>query len=543
MSDLIQNQNNETTNGSRKKSWCAEDCTKHIDLLKNEAGILTSMVDSQRHLLKPTDHNPQPNDLPPPIAALAGNLGERHVIVIIGLPCVGKTFTASRIQRYLRSFHGADCRRFDVCEYERQQENIEQREESFIGGEDGDTDRAEGRLLRDVHHFLGEEDTAAEVHMKVEVGELDDVRKKHVDSGRVAVIYASDCTQVLGNRWSGGSKEGRRWIQDQLQGVYSGLRVKLIFVEIICTNQESMKENLLQVAQAQESDPVAVNDIVAQWEGRVAAFRRVYVSMQNDGTEDDLSYIKVINYGQKVVTNKMHGYLQMRIVQFVSNIHTKPHVVYLSRHGQSEYNRLGKLGGNPGLTDSGDEYATNLAEFANENICHDSEGNTIPARLWTSSLQRTIDTARHIAHPVICGGAWQQMSNRVYRNLDEIFAGEYEGMTYDDIEKMYNGEATLRKMDKIGYRYPRGESYFDLIARLDPLIHELESYKEPILIVSHQATLRIIFSYLMGIDREHAPKQSIPLHTVLKITYGGTMECKLEQFPLGPGVDEIKSAF
>jgi broad specificity phosphatase PhoE len=41
-------------------------------------------------------------------------------------------------------------------------------------------------------------------------------------------------------------------------------------------------------------------------------------------------------------------------------------------------------------------------------------------------------------------------------------------------------------MDKIGYRYPRGESYFDLIARLDPLIHELESYSQPILVVSHQ---------------------------------------------------------
>jgi 6-phosphofructo-2-kinase/fructose-2,6-biphosphatase 2 len=47
-------------------------------------------------------------------------------------------------------------------------------------------------------------------------------------------------------------------------------------------------------------------------------------------------------------------------------------------------------------------------------------------------------------------------------------------------------EASLRKMDKIGYRYPRGESYFDLIARVDPLVHELESYQEPVLIVSHQ---------------------------------------------------------
>merc|ERR1712217_734512 len=75
--------------------------------------------------------------------------------------------------------------------------------------------------------------------------------------------------------------------------------------------------------------------------------------------------------------------------------------------------------------------------------------------------------------------------------------------------------------DKLGYRYPRGESYFDLIARLDALMQELESYREPLLLISHQATLRMIYAYLMGIDRREAPKIEIPLHTVMKITYEG----------------------
>lgn len=44
--------------------------------------------------------------------------------------------------------------------------------------------------------------------------------------------------------------------------------------------------------------------------------------------------VQLINFGQKVITNNMHGYLPMRIVQFLSNIHTKPHSIYLSRHGQ-----------------------------------------------------------------------------------------------------------------------------------------------------------------------------------------------------------------
>ena len=35
-------------------------------------------------------------------------------------------------------------------------------------------------------------------------------------------------------------------------------------------------------------------------------------------------------------------------------------------------------------------------------------------------------------------------------------------------------------------RYPRGESYTDLIARLEPIAHEMERQREPLLIVAHQ---------------------------------------------------------
>ena len=41
--------------------------------------------------------------------------------------------------------------------------------------------------------------------------------------------------------------------------------------------------------------------------------------------------MQLINYGQKVITNNMQGYLPMRIVQFLSNFHTKPHSIYISK--------------------------------------------------------------------------------------------------------------------------------------------------------------------------------------------------------------------
>jgi len=272
---------------------------------------------------------------------------------------------------------------------------------------------------------------------------------------------------------------------------------------------------------------------MAAAEAQMREYKQTYTTLQSDGSEDDLSYVVMTNYGEKVLTNRMNSFFRMRLVQFLSSLQPSLHTVYLTRHGQSEYNVLGKIGGNPPLSKLGEGYSTNLAKFCAEHIQKNAQGQPVRARLWTSSLQRTIHTAEKIPHPPL-GEGWIQMLPRVYRNLDEIYAGEYEGLTYKQIEETFAAEADLRKQDKIGYRYPRGESYYDIIARLDPVMHELETHSDPLLIVSHQATLRIVYSYLMGMDRRIAPKQTIPLHTVIKIEYDPWHESHEERFELGP---------
>ena len=211
-----------------------------------------------------------------------------------------------------------------------------------------------------------------------------------------------------------------------------------------------------------------------------------------------------------------------RIVQFLANMHNTVHSIYLTRHGQSEYNRMCKIGGDSPLSPAGEEYARALAEFAAETICKDENGANVRARLWTSSLKRTIMTAKYIPHPKLVQkdglGEWVQMAPRMMRNLDEIYAGVCDGMTYQEIESTYPEEYAMRKEDKLGYRYPRGESYLDVISRLDPLVHELESYSEPVLIVGHQGVLRLIYAYFTGKPRESCPRLSIPLNTVIKLT-------------------------
>ena len=71
-----------------------------------------------------------------------------------------------------------------------------------------------------------------------------------------------------------------------------------------------------------------------------------------------------------------------------------------SRHGQSAYNAIGKIGGDSDLTPEGNAYAQRLAEFTEKVITRNEAGEEIPARLWTSTMKRTCQTAQYIEHPV-----------------------------------------------------------------------------------------------------------------------------------------------
>lgn len=166
------------------------------------------------------------------------------------------------------------------------------------------------------------------------------------------------------------------------------------------------------------------------------------------------------------------------------NLHTLPRTFYLTRHGQSEYNLLGKIGGDSGLTPAGVEYARRLANFAKEHIAkiHDEESGQQqedskdgkppvpkerPCRLWTSTLRRTKETAQFIEHNSFEHtwdngetGEWVQFRRMPRRNLDELYAGVCDGMTYKEIEQVFPEEFARRQQDKLAYRYPRGKKTY-----------------------------------------------------------------------------------
>jgi broad specificity phosphatase PhoE len=103
-------------------------------------------------------------------------------------------------------------------------------------------------------------------------------------------------------------------------------------------------------------------------------------------------------------------------------------------------------------------------------------------------------------------------------------------MTYEEIALKYPDDFALRDQDKYHYRYPNGESYQDLVARLEPVIMELER-QESVLVVCHQAVMRCILAYFLNKTADELPYLKVPLHTVIKLSplaYG----CQVEEITI-----------
>uniref|UniRef100_A0A8C5VSW6 6-phosphofructo-2-kinase/fructose-2,6-biphosphatase 4 n=1 Tax=Microcebus murinus TaxID=30608 RepID=A0A8C5VSW6_MICMU len=358
------------------------------------------------------------------------------LIVMVGLPARGKTYISKKLTRYL-NWIGVPTREFNVGQYRRDMVKTYRSFEFFLpNNEEGLKIRKQCALaaLRDVRRFLSEE------------------------GGHVAVFDATNTT-----------RERRATIFNF--GEQNGY--KTFFVESICVDPEVIAANIVQV---KLGSPDYVNrdsdEATEDFMRRIECYENSYESLDED-LDRDLSYIKIMDVGQSYVVNRVADHIQSRIVYYLMNIHVTPRSIYLCRHGESELNLKGRIGGDPGLSPRGREFAKSLAKFI-------SDQNIKDLKVWTSQMKRTIQTAEALGVP------YEQ-----WKVLNEIDA-----------------------------------SYEDLVQRLEPVIMELER-QENVLVVCHQAVMRCLLAYFLDKAAEQLPYLKCPLHTVLKLTpvaYG----CKVE---------------
>ena len=71
----------------------------------------------------------------------------------------------------------------------------------------------------------------------------------------------------------------------------------------------------------------------------------------------------MIDVGRKVVAHSIKGFLSGQTVYYLLNFNLAPRQIWITRHGESEDNVEGKIGGDAPLTMNGRRYAKALAAF------------------------------------------------------------------------------------------------------------------------------------------------------------------------------------
>lgn len=124
------------------------------------------------------------------------------------------------------------------------------------------------------------------------------------------------------------TKERRKWVLDRV----SSEGIEVIFVESKCDDEELIMANIRDVKTTSPDyvgqDP---EEAARDFRNRIRNYEKVYKSINADGDEDHLTYLKIMNVGKQVFINRIRDYLQSRVVYYLMNLHIRPRSVWLSR--------------------------------------------------------------------------------------------------------------------------------------------------------------------------------------------------------------------
>jgi alpha-ribazole phosphatase len=118
--------------------------------------------------------------------------------------------------------------------------------------------------------------------------------------------------------------------------------------------------------------------------------------------------------------------------------------------------------------------------------------------VYTSDLRRALVTAE-----VVSSG--RKVDIVVCPELREINYGKVEGLTFEEIERLYPEVAESISNFSLQMKFPGGEDFEELVERVNKFLDELENHasSQSILIVSHSGPVRILICRLLGIDLGH----------------------------------------
>lgn len=372
---------------------------------------------------------------------------------MVGLPGRGKSTTARRLRDGLIS-EGISARIFNNGDVRRQLLGDASTEPDFYN-----PDNSFGKEARDL----------------ICRRNLENAHDYLAAGGEVAILDATNA-----------SVDRRRYIEKFLTDY------PVLFLE--CVNEDPLLLNasIRRKADLPEYSSYTREEALASFMKRIEYYETIY-----DPLKDEQYWMCVDTTANRILDEKpcesspyYPAIREIVVSMWINNL-------YLARHGQTEFNIQGRIGGDPPLTAKGRAQAQALGRhLAN-----------IPLEwVFTSTRMRSHETAAPVleTHP--------RVHVMALREFDEIWAGDCENMLYSEIRTKMPEVSIGRNANKYSYVYPNGESYAILQERVRRGLRRalFLAGDTPLLILGHQAINRVLLSLFLRQRTEDVPYIHIP---------------------------------
>lgn len=394
-----------------------------------------------------------------------------YVVIMAGLPARGKTFLAHKLCRLL-GWKGLQARVYTVPTCWRDlNDGVEAFERLLLQP----NSKERRQYVEQLQKIAGEASTFLQE-----------------EGGAVAFVNDDFVTEELRNI---------------AEGAFS--RIGADNFMIIEVNRDPVKSEVFERLKAHHPEEYNLEHISDPAERQNDYAKRVaFLAEQFQPVRPPKSYIRVGEGGQVALYN-VSGDLPSRMVRYLLNLRQckVAHPIYFARCGEHEFAKERRLGGDAQLSPQGVEDTSYLSHFVGSlHAAHPK------LELWTSAMQRASQTVEQLARS-------HTVPVRHFKAMDDLHVGICDGMTDDEVSAKYPSIPQFRAEHLYTFRYPEGESYEDIVLRVESVILELESADHPVLIVAHQAILRALLSYFAGWPAHECVKLDVPRLTAWRCEF------------------------
>ncbi|TMW59533.1 hypothetical protein Poli38472_004602 [Pythium oligandrum] len=428
---------------------------------------------------------------------------DKLLLVMVGLPARGKSFIAKKLAKFI-SWKGNKCDVFNVGQLRRSRcpgtqdhtffdpNNTRAREEREL--------LARQSLQQVLDWFLG-----------------DGVNK----GGEIAIFDATNST-----------KARRRVLLETFAdfGKKHKFSIHVVFIESICTNEAVIHANMMQkVSSSPDYRNMSEEQAIADLKQRMKNYEAAYEALDDD---EGISYIKLFDLQSRVHAKGIYGKVAKSVLPYMMSFHIVHRPIWLVRAGhctevRKDFQSISKdpcvASRSARLSQLGHAYARRLGQFVKDRSAYfseqlrveqettgdyeENENNECPCLILTSTLPRAIETAQYLPEE-----RRSQMAS-----LNPLDKGECYGLSMDEMRQQMPEAYYAYMKNPWKTRFPGGESYYDLMLRVESVLIDIEQHTGPVAVVSHISTLQVLYSYFLGVPIENCSDLEIPFHSVLEL--------------------------